>query len=202
VREGSSLHLNPAENAVDKPSVSVLLEHGTPSILVDIERMSCLILDTGSVSIIQPGISGHDVMVMGMKPYGVTGEVLDIKGQESVSFEINGRQFEHTFLVCSLPTEAAGLLGTNFMAKAGAVIDFECGSMALMGIPNVSPVYNVTLTGHTRLTVFMEGKEGHSLQPTQQEARCMDAQLPANPQHEVQAKQMECGKSGLLRILS
>jgi hypothetical protein len=125
-----------------------------------------LILDTGfSDSILRPGMSRRDVKVTGMKPYGVTGKVLDIKGRQSASFEINRRRFEHAFLVCSLPTEAAGLLGTDFMTKAGVVIDFECGSMALIGIPNVSPVCNATSTGHTALTVFSEGK-GYSLRPT------------------------------------
>jgi len=140
VREGSSLRLNHSENAVDKPSVSVLLERGTPSIFVDIEGTSLrLILDTGfSDSILRPGMSRRDVKVTGIKPYGVTGKVLDIKGRQSASFEINGRRFKHAFLVCSLPTEAAGLPGTDFMAKAAGVIDFECESMALIGIPNVS----------------------------------------------------------------
>ena len=59
-----------------------------------------------------------------MKPYGVTGEVLDIKGIQSVTFTLNGREFTHAFLVCGLPTDAAGLLGTDFLEKAGAVMDF------------------------------------------------------------------------------
>jgi len=126
VREGSSLRLNDSENAVDKPSVSVLLERGTSSIFVDIEGMSRrLILDTGfSDSILRPGMSRCYVKVTGMKPYGVTGKVLDIKDRQSLSFEIHGHRFKHAFLVCSLPTEVAGLLVTDFMAKAGVVIDF------------------------------------------------------------------------------
>ena len=70
-------------------------------------------MDTGSnVSIIQPGISSSDVRVTDARPYGVTGEVLDIKGRQTVSFRLNGREFKHTFLVCSLPTEAAGIVKT------------------------------------------------------------------------------------------
>ena len=91
MRDGSSLSLNPVQYAVNKPSVSILLEHGTPSILVHLEgRSRRLILDTGSsVSILQPGISRRDVEVTNLKPYGVTGEVLDIKGRQSVSFELD-----------------------------------------------------------------------------------------------------------------
>ena len=53
---------------------SVLLEHVTPSISVDIEGVARrLILDTGSnVSIMQPGISGSAVEVTHIRPYGVT----------------------------------------------------------------------------------------------------------------------------------
>ena len=59
----------------------------------------------------------------------MTGEVLDIKGQQTVSFVVERREFSHTFFVCSLPTDAAGLLGTDFLNGAGARIDFGCGKM-------------------------------------------------------------------------
>ena len=57
--EDSSLHLNTPEKAVMVPLSSVLLEHDSLSISVDIEgEEGRLILDTGSnVSIMQPGIS-------------------------------------------------------------------------------------------------------------------------------------------------
>jgi hypothetical protein len=61
----------------------------------------------------------------------VTGDVLDIKGQQSVSYMLNRYEFKHTFLVCSLPTDTVGLVGTNFMASLGAMIDFECSKMLL-----------------------------------------------------------------------
>ena len=107
----------------------VLLERGIPSISVDIEGVERrLILDTGSnVSIMQPGISGSVVEVTHIRPFEVTGEVLNIKGQQTVSFVVDGREFSHKFLVCSLPTDAAVLLGTDFLNEAGASIDFGCG---------------------------------------------------------------------------
>ena len=81
-------------------------------------------MDRGSnVSILQPGISSSDVKVTDASPYGVTGEVLDIKGRQTVSFRLNGREFNHTFLVCSLPTEAAGIMGIYFMTQAGVMIN-------------------------------------------------------------------------------
>ena len=136
VKEDSSFHLCSPGNAVTIPTVSVLLECGTPSVIVNIEgTMRRLILDTGSnVSILQPGVLRSDVSVTDLKPYGVTGEALHIKERQSVSFELDGSEFRHTFLVCELPTDTAGLLGTDFMQETGAVIDFERGKMSLTGI--------------------------------------------------------------------
>jgi hypothetical protein len=56
------------------------------------------------------------------KRHGVTGEALDIKGIQSFSFSLKVREYTHAFLVCPLPTEAAGLLGTDFLENAGANI--------------------------------------------------------------------------------
>lgn len=57
--EGSSLRLQTPENAVMAPSISVMLEYGTPSTSVAIEGVNrSLIVDTGSsISIMQSGIS-------------------------------------------------------------------------------------------------------------------------------------------------
>ena len=88
-------------------------------------------MDTGSnVSIIQPGISTGDIRVTSAKPYGVTGETLDIKGQRFVPFTLEGREYRHPFLVHQLPTDEAGLLGIDFFEKTGAEINFWCGQMS------------------------------------------------------------------------
>jgi hypothetical protein len=101
VIEDSSLHLNAPKNAVRSHNVSISIEHGAPTISVEIEGMSrSLILYTGStISIMQPGVSRSEVHVTAVEPYGVTGDVLDIKGQQSVTFRLNGREFTHSFLV-------------------------------------------------------------------------------------------------------
>ena len=49
-----------------------------------------------------------------MKPCGVTGEVLDIKGLQSVTFKLNLLEFTHAFLVFALLTD--------FLENAGAVM--------------------------------------------------------------------------------
>jgi len=103
---------------------------------VEIEGMSrSLIIDTGSnVSILQPAVSSPVVKITQTKPHGVTGEALDVKGLQKVTFLQNRREYTHTFLVCSLPTEAAGPLGTDFLEKLGAVIDFRSRKMSLADI--------------------------------------------------------------------
>jgi len=108
------------------------MEHGTPSIKADIEGVErSLIVDTGSdVSILQPGISNTSMKSTTQRPYGMTGETLDVKGRQTISFGLVGRKFNHTFLVCLLPTEAAGLLGTDFLEERGAHINFENGEMS------------------------------------------------------------------------
>ena len=68
-------------------------------------------MDTGSnISILQHSISKIDVQVTVLEPYGVTGDFLEIRGQQSVTVMLNGSAFTHSFLVCTLPTKAAGLL--------------------------------------------------------------------------------------------
>jgi hypothetical protein len=82
--EGSSFRLNAPDKVAEKSLVSILLEHGAPTVCVEIEGVArSLILDTGSnISILQPEVSRGDVMVISAKPYGVTGKVLDIRGQQ------------------------------------------------------------------------------------------------------------------------
>jgi hypothetical protein len=110
----------------------------------------------------------------------VTGEVLDIKGLQSVSISMKGREYIHAFLVCSLPSEAAGLLGTDFLEKTGAVIDFECSTLSFADIGTVPRVYSVPRAKHTALTVFTGGKAERSPQPRQQETRRTGEQLSAS----------------------
>jgi len=119
------------------------LEHGTPSITLEIEgKWQRLIVDTGSkVSILQPGVSRRDLMDNSLRPFGVNGESLDVKDQQLVSFTLGERKFDHMFLVCPLPTEAAGLIGTDFLEKTGAKINFECGRFALADVGE-APVAN------------------------------------------------------------
>jgi len=87
-----------------------------------------MIIDNGfTISIVQPGISKSKIRHTDMRPYGVTGEILDVKGRQAVSFVLGGREFNHRFLVCSLPTEADGL------PESGAIVDLECKMSQISG---------------------------------------------------------------------
>jgi len=192
-----TFRLNAPENAVTKLTVPILLEHGTSTTSAEIEGMSrSLILDTGSnISIMQPSISRRNVQVTTLEPYGVTGDVLDIRGQQSVTFLLNGSEFTHS-LVCSLPAKAAGLLGTDFMDRLGAKIDFECGKMSFAGIDRVPQVNSVSSIGHVVLTVFPRGEAGRSPQVKEKEAWHIDEQFSASPRTEIARTQ---DKSWLVR---
>ena len=105
-REGSSSHLVPSENAVRRSQVSISVQQGTPSISVRIGELTSLLIDTGYT------VLKCDLSVTFLKPFGATGEVLDVKGRQFDSLEV-GDEFHHTFLVGTLPTEAAGIIGTE-----------------------------------------------------------------------------------------
>jgi len=96
------------------------------------EQRSLIINTWSSISILQPDVSRSEVTTTGIKPYGVTREVFDVKGRQSLSFKLGGQEFHHSFLVCSLPTEAAGILGTDFLTESGVVIDLECNKTTLV----------------------------------------------------------------------
>jgi hypothetical protein len=46
-------------------------------------------------------------------PYGVTGDMLKVEGEQTLSFLLDN-VYHHTFLVCKLPTSVAGILGIDF----------------------------------------------------------------------------------------
>jgi hypothetical protein len=77
--------------------VSVHIERGSPAISVEIEGgTKRLIIDRSSnVTILQPGVSRCVIGATAIKPYGVTGENLDI--QEQLCLVLGGKTFKHFF---------------------------------------------------------------------------------------------------------
>ena len=81
-------------------------------------------MDSGSnVSLIQPGIYRSEVRPSSTTSFGVTGDELDILGEQDVQFSVNNWNCGHTFCVCSLPTEADGILGMDFLSETNASLD-------------------------------------------------------------------------------
>ena len=76
------------------------------------------IVDSGSsVLLIQPGIYCSEVRPSSTTSFGVTGDELDILGEQDVQFSPNNWNYGHTFCVCSLPTEADGILRMDFLLE-------------------------------------------------------------------------------------
>jgi hypothetical protein len=132
VKRGSSFHLSAPDDAAAITQFSILLEQGSPTVSVEIEGFSR--------SLIIERLERFDTAVCSIKPWRESrrdqtarrnGEALDVKGLQTVTLSLTRREYTHTFLVCSHPTEAAGLLGTDFLENSGDVIDFECGKMSL-----------------------------------------------------------------------
>jgi hypothetical protein len=125
--DDSSLYLEAPKNAVVGHGTLLRMEQGSPNVSIEIDNETrYVIIDTGSsVSILQPGASSSDIQVTAIRPYGVTGQNLHVRGRQCVTFLLAGRTFRHTFLVCPLPTESDGILGTDFFNKAGAVINLD-----------------------------------------------------------------------------
>jgi hypothetical protein len=155
-----------------------------PTISAETEGVSRrLILDMGSnISILQPGISKNNIQVTKREPYGVTADVLNVKEQQSVTvLLLNGSEFTHSFLVCSLPTQTAGLLGSNLLGRIGAHIDFESGQLAFSDVNESPCVCNAVSSEHIAHTVFSEAKSSRShRQEKTEETRRLDEQFPAD----------------------
>jgi hypothetical protein len=163
--------------------ISVLLEHGSPTVSLEIEgKPKRVIVDTGSnVSILQPGVSQSGVNVTSIKPYGVTGEALNIRSQQHVSFVLGGQKLDHSFLVCPLPTEVDGLLGTDFLDRTGAEMNFACGKLSLAGNCKTSPACNGMSADRAALTLFPEHQMGRKRQVAHPAEPHLDKQPLGNP---------------------
>jgi hypothetical protein len=142
------------------------MEQGSPVVSIEIDNEpKSVIIDTGSsVSILQPGASGSDLQVTAVDPYGVTGEDLDVRGKQFVTFLLVGKTFKHTFLVCPLPTESDGILGSDFLDKAGAVINLYVKRLSPSSNVGTRDPYVAKCAQHTALTVFPK-EGGRSKEP-------------------------------------
>jgi hypothetical protein len=82
--------------------------------------------------LIQPGVYSSDVKPTNLPPIGVAGKELEIEGVQDVLFYLVGKKFSHQFCVCSLPTEADGIIELDFLAEKKANLDLEKSQLRLL----------------------------------------------------------------------
>jgi hypothetical protein len=142
------------------------MEQGSPNISIEIDNETrSVIIDTGSsMSILQPGASSSDVQVTAIRPCGVTGKNLEVRGRQCVTFLLAGRKFKLAFLVCPLPTELDEILGTDFLNKAGAVINLDIKRLSLTSNAGTWDPKIYKDEQHTALTVCPK-ERGRSKEP-------------------------------------
>jgi hypothetical protein len=140
---------------------------GTPTINVEIAGTRReFVLDTGSgISLIQPGVYSSEVKPTNLSPFGVTGKELEIKGVQDVQFHLGGKPISHQFCVCSLQTEADGILGVDFLAGKKADLNLEKLQLKLLsgterskGVESQRTRQVKGKTSHGGLTVFLRQK--------------------------------------------
>ena len=91
-----------------------------------------LLLDKGSsLSLIKTGVCTSNVNSAIVTPYGVTGDELRVNGEQRVTFTIKGETYTHDFCVFNVATEADAILGSDFLLKMDARLDFENGKFCL-----------------------------------------------------------------------
>jgi hypothetical protein len=122
----SAFHVVVPKNVADYLVVPVQSRVGTPTVEVEIAgTRKDFVLDTGSgIPLIQPGVYPTEVKPSNVSPFGVTGKELEIKGVQDVPFYLGCNTFSHQICVCSLPTEADGILGVDFLAGKKADLNF------------------------------------------------------------------------------
>jgi hypothetical protein len=115
-------------------------DKGTPTVQAQLDgTQRRVIVDTGSsISLIQPGVSCSLVKETSILPIGITGNELPLRGEQMLGFCLDNRAFYHRFGVCTLPTEADDLLGTDFLAAINARIGFANQRLEV----NPSPQYS------------------------------------------------------------
>jgi hypothetical protein len=59
------------------------------------------------------------------EPFGVTGDSLDIVGEQQVLFQMGRVTFNQTFLVWKLPTSANDIIEMKFLAPRQARLDLD-----------------------------------------------------------------------------
>ena len=93
--------------------------------------------------------------------------------------------------MCPLPTEAAGLLGTDFLEERGAHINFENCQMSFNDAARDSRAHGDTNRELRVPTIFTSCKEGHSPQPMLRTEERRDERVSGSPRNEEPTSQSQ-----------
>jgi hypothetical protein len=105
------------------------------------DAQKLFIVDTGScVTIIQPCVSPNSIGTANVTPIGVTGDELEVTGVQEVEFRCNDLSDTYQFYVCSLPTEAGGIFGMDFLAAVNAKLHLQKRELRLFKWVNLDTV--------------------------------------------------------------
>jgi hypothetical protein len=90
---------------------------------------------------------------------------LEVIGQQTVSLRTGESEFRHTFLICTLPTRAAGLLGIDFLKRTQARIDLGKAVMSWNPCERDEIRDKADCRQRTAFTIFSAVKDGHNTLP-------------------------------------
>jgi len=96
----------------------------------------------------------------------------------------------------SPPTEAAGMIGTDFLERTGFEINIECGRMALPAVGEPHFANSDSQGKRVALTVFSEVQVGRSIRPTGQKKLHLHEEPSKIPRFETNT---DCCRSWLIR---
>jgi hypothetical protein len=92
-----------------------------------------LIVDTGSsISLVQPGICSSKLHPANITPFGVTGDGLNILGEQLLTLEVGEWRYRHRFCVCSLATQADSIICLDMLVSLRAQVDLENRQLLLL----------------------------------------------------------------------
>jgi hypothetical protein len=91
--------------------------------------------------------------------FGVSGKKLEIFGEQEIVFALNKRKFKHPFLVCKLPTKAAGILGVDFLLTYKAQLDLGKEEIRLFGSWKQGNSIARGLINPSALTIFSDSDD-------------------------------------------
>jgi hypothetical protein len=93
-------------------------------------------------------------------PFGVKGKNLEVQGEQIIKFLMVNVTFSHNFVVCKLPSKAAGILGINILLPRRAELNLENQTSTLHRKPNLNLISEVQ---QNSLEVSYRGSKGNEM---------------------------------------